>query len=269
MQTCTIHTVTVGTGYPVLMGIINTSPDSFFSGSYIPVQKILHTAEKMIHDGADIIDIGGRSTAPGSHPISEEEEKRRMIDALLQVQGTGITLSVDTMIPSVFEACLSYDIHALNDISGLKNSHLASLAADAGLPVIAMASGKIPGDSLSFSATCSLLQGITLRCQDAGIKEYILDPGIGRWITERTASADWELCRKFGELKQFNRPLLAAVSRKSFIGDLTGRTPDNRLAGTLAVTMSLLLKGAQMIRTHDVSETRDLIRVFTEMEGIC
>ncbi|MBN1167072.1 MAG: dihydropteroate synthase [Methanospirillaceae archaeon] len=268
MQTCTIDTVTVGTGLPVLMGIINTSPDSFYAGSYIPSDEILPAAEEMIQNGADIIDIGGRSTAPGSVPLPDAEEKRRMITALSEVAGTGIPISVDTMVPCVFEACLSYDIHVLNDISGLTNPKLAFLASDAGFPVIAMACRNLPGDSTSFSDTVRSLQEITIRCEKAHIREYILDPGIGRWIPERTPKKDWELCRKFCELQQFNRPLLAAVSRKSFIGDLIQKTPDNRLAGSLAVTMSLLYSGAQMVRTHDVAQTRDLIRVFTEMEGL-
>jgi dihydropteroate synthase len=103
------------------------------------------------------------------------------------------------------------------------------------------------------------------RCEAAGIDNYVLDPGIGLWTPLRSVDDDWELSRCFDEFLRYDRPLLAAVSRKSFIGNLLGREPQDRLSGSLAVTMTLLLKGASLVRTHDVKETVDTVHVFERL----
>lgn len=249
------------------MSVINISPESFFSGSYVPGDQIRRSAEMMIEQGADIIDIGARSTAPGSMVISIQEEIERVDSALKLLDGADFTISLDTMYPEVLNAAMKYDVHVANDISGLVNPEMAGLIADNNLPAILMATFRNPGDCRTFTDTRSALQTISDRADLAGVESYILDPGVGRWIPERTVEADFELCRRFGELRSFDRPLLAAVSRKSFIGSATGRKPEDRLAGTLGVTASLILSGASMIRCHDVPETRDLIDVFTLLEG--
>ena len=266
MQHCIINGIRVGGSRPVLMSVINISPESFFSGSYVPGDQIRRTAEIMIEQGADIIDIGARSTAPGSTVISIQEEIERIGSALQSLDGADITISLDTMHPEVLDAAMKYDIHVANDISGLVNPDMAGLIADSNLPAILMATSRIPGDCRTFTDTRSALQNIVDRAAHAGVESYILDPGVGKWIPERTVEADFELCRRFGELHSFDRPLLAAVSRKSFIGSATGRNPEDRLAGTLGVTTSLILSGASMIRCHDVPETRDLIDVVTLLQ---
>lgn len=263
MRSCTINGIRVDRANPVLMGVINTSPESFFSGSYVPAETIREAAETMVSLGADLIDIGARSTAPGSNSISVEEEKTRLIRALKQVDGMGIPISVDTMYPEVLETALSYDIHVVNDISGLANTDMARLIADSSIPAILMAANVKPGDCQTFRDTQATLHKVVHRAEEAGIDSYILDPGIGKWIPERSIGADFELCHRFTELHEYNRPLLAAVSRKSFLGAVTGKGPDERLAATLAATSYLLLVGASMIRTHDVAETRDLLTVTT------
>jgi dihydropteroate synthase len=103
------------------------------------------------------------------------------------------------------------------------------------------------------------------RCDAAGIDNYVLDPGIGLWTPFRSVDNDWELSRRFDEFLRYDRPLLAAVSRKSFIGNLLDREPQDRLSGSIAVTMTLLQKGAAMVRTHDVKETVDTVRVFERL----
>ena len=249
------------------MGVVNISPESFFSGSYVPEANIRKKAEEMIAQGADLIDIGARSTAPGSAPISVQEEKERITRALNSLDGSGITISVDTMHPEVLEEAIKHDIHAVNDISGLINQEMARGISESGLPAVLMAATRAPGDSCTFSETLTALRIVTERADSADIPSYILDPAIGRWIMERTPEADFELCRRFSQLTMFSRPLLAAVSRKSFIGSATGRAPDDRLAGTLGVTTWLIQAGAAMIRCHDVSETRDLIQVISSLQG--
>ena len=109
------------------------------------------------------------------------------------------------------------------------------------------------------------LQDVVARCETAGIKDYVLDPGIGIWTPFRSVEDDWTLCQHFAEFGKFDRPLLAAISRKTFIGDLLHRDPEDRLTGSLAVTLMLLEKGASVVRTHDVAQTLDVIRVFERM----
>lgn len=268
MQACTINGLPIGEGSPVrLMGVINCSPESFYRGSYVSPGETRGKSLAMIADGADLVDVGARATGPGSPPISIGVERERMIEALSALEGSGITVSVDTIHPEVLEACLRYDIHAVNDIGGLSNPRYAELVRDSGLPAILMASRSIPGDAVGFQATLETLELVVERCGEYGIREFILDPGIGRWVPERTGRDDWDLVRHFGEFRALGRPLLAAVSRKTFIGELLGRGPDARLPGSLAVALLLVMVGASMVRTHDVRETRDVLKVLWEVQG--
>jgi len=266
MQTCAIGRMKIGGDAQVhLMGVINCSPESFFRGSYVREEDLFSQACRMIEDGADIIDIGARSTAPDSPPLSTAEEARRMEAALSELSGSGIPVSVDTTQPEVLEVCLRHDIAALNDISGLADPALARIAGDAGLPAFLMASNREPGDAIGVDATIAALERVAVRARDSGITRIVLDPAIGKWTEERDFEVDWELCRHFGSFRDLGYPLLAAVSRKSFIGDLIGRPAPERLAGTLAVTWALLDQGAAIVRAHDVRETYDLIAVHGKL----
>lgn len=260
--------VTVGgDSSPKILGVMNISPESFYSDSFIPIQEIEDSAEMMIRSGADIIDLGARSTALKAPPLSIETEKERVISALKIINGIDIPISLDTRYPEVLDAALKYDISLINDISGLSNEKYAKLAADSGLPVIAMAAHEKPGDPLDISSTHKAMEKILIRAEKYGIDDIILDPGVGRWVDERSNEADWELCRRFSELKKYQRPLIAAVSRKQFIGRCLNKPPQYLLCGSLAVLYSLLESGADIVRVHDVSETRDIISVFEKMHG--
>ncbi|WAI01304.1 dihydropteroate synthase [Methanogenium organophilum] len=249
------------------MAVMNASPESFFSKSFVPPESIVTTAQRFVDDGADIIDIGARSTAPNSPVIPLSTETKRVTETLRQIEGMGIPISLDTMYPEVLDAALRYDIAAINDIHGLSSPEYAKIAADSGLPVIAMASVDAPGDVKGVEETAFALSLVVSRAAHYGIEDLILDPAIGKWTAEWEPEDDWELCRHFSEFLDFDRPLLAAVSRKTFIGDLTGRTrPEDRLAGTLAVTCSLMDRGASLIRAHDVRETADIIRVHQKLK---
>jgi dihydropteroate synthase len=218
-----------------------------------------------VEEGADILDIGARSTAPNAQAISGAEESSRIDAALKELDGTGFTISVDTMNPWVLDTCLKHEIHAVNDIAGFASEAYTKRVADAGLPAFAMATDYNPGDAVGIDATEKNLGTVVARCESAGIDNYVLDPGIGLWTPFRSFDDDWELCRHFDRFKKFDRPLLAAISRKSFIGNLVYREPEQRLAGSLVVTMYLLQKGASIVRTHDVKETLDAIRVYNRM----
>jgi dihydropteroate synthase len=137
--------------------------------------------------------------------------------------------------------------------------------AEAGLPAFLMATDYTPGDAVGLAETKTALATVIKRCEAAGIDNYILDPGIGIWTPQRSCDDNWELCRHFDEFLAFDRPLLGAISRKSFIGNLINREPEERLAASLAVTTVLLQKGASVIRTHDVKETVDTVKVFLQM----
>jgi dihydropteroate synthase len=169
------------------------------------------------------------------------------------------------MNPWILDLCLKYEIHAANDISGLSSPAYAKRVAEAGIPAILMAAEYTPGDAVGLAATHAALATVVKRCEAAGIDNYVLDPGVGVWTPFRSFDDDWELCRHYEEFQRYDRPVLAAVSRKSFIGNVVNREPQDRLAGSLAVTMTLLQKGVSLVRTHDVPETVDMIRVFERL----
>jgi len=244
------------------MGIINCSPESFFRPSYAPPKNVHKMAVSLIEGGADIIDIGARSTAPDTSVIPVNEEISRVKRSLEELKGIDIPLSLDTTRPEVLRAALHYEINAINDIGGLSNPDYARMIADSGLSPVVMAAKREPGDPKSFEEVLYALMLVEERCIQYKIESYILDPGIGRWSNERGPELDISICTDFSVFKKYKRPLLGALSRKSFIGDITGRPPEGRLAGSLAFTMMILNGGANIIRTHDVPETVDCIKVF-------
>lgn len=261
-----VKNICVGDGCsPKIMGVVNISPESFFTDSFTSCEKIFEKVCAEIDAGADIIDIGARSTALHAPPLSVAEEKDRVVTALKELRGVDAVFSLDTMYPKVLDAALRFDLSIINDISGLTNECYAKVASDSGLPVIAMAAKKVPGDPLNFFETKTSLENILSRANNFGIEKIILDPGVGRWVPERTADADWELCRNFSDLKSFGCPLLAAVSRKTFIGEATLKLPQDRLYGTLGVLFYLLLNGADILRVHDVSAAKDLVAVYGKL----
>ncbi len=266
MRHCVVNKLIIGGDAPVrLMGVINCSPESFYANSYIPTDFVHKTAVEMVEQGADLIDIGARSTAPNTQAISGSAEAERIDAALKELDGSGITISVDTMNPWVLDICLKHEIHAANDISGFSSPAYAKRLAQSGLPAFLMASNYSPGDAVGLDATMATLKTVVQRCETAGIDDYVLDPGVGYWSPLRSLDNDWDLCQNFERFSEFDRPVLAAISRKTFIGDLVKKEPEDRLAGSLAVTMVLLQKGASVVRTHDVPQTRDLISVFERM----
>jgi dihydropteroate synthase len=266
MRPCVINKLTIGGDAPPrVMGVLNCSIESFYHDSYVPTNEIHARAVAMVEAGADILDVGARSTAPNAQAISGTEEANRIDAALKELDGTGFTISVDTMNPWVLDVCLKHGIHAVNDIAGFASAAYAKRVADAGLPAFVMATDYTPGDAVGVAATEKALATVVGRCEAAGIDNYVLDPGIGIWTPFRSYDDNWELCRHFDVFARFDRPLLAAISRKSFIGNLVNREPEERLAGSLAVTMFLLQKGASIVRTHDVKETVDAIRVHERM----
>lgn len=266
MNGCTIRGLAIGDGAPVrVMGVINCSPESFYPGSYTPAHDVLGRACQLVDQGADIIDVGARSTAPGAPHITRNEEVARMEEALSSLEGSGIRVSVDTMDPVVLETCLEYDIAAVNDISGLLDPGYASIVAESGLPAFLMASIRAVGDSCTLEEAFQACAMVETRARAAGVTQYVLDPAIGLWQETRTPDFDLELCRHFSEFTIYQRPLLLAISRKTFLGRMVGKPPEGRLPASLAMTALLVARGADVVRTHDVAETRDAIIIAEQV----
>ena len=275
MQACVIgkHTsegkkkrVVVGEGI-TLMGVMNLSPDSFYTGSYVHPEELESHAAEMIATGAQVLDIGGQSTAPCAPYTDSATECERVISALkiLTDSDIAVPISIDTCNPVVLKAALHYDIDVINDVSGLVSPEYGALAADSGCAVIAMAALKRQGDPKTFPETMYALDMLCTRMERYGIDNYILDPGVGRWVPERSFDIDLELCSRFQELTVYERPLLAAISRKSFLGEIVNRPAEERLSASLAMTAWLIFQGASMIRAHDVAETKDVIAVCSKI----
>lgn len=276
MQTCVIgkhskkgkkEQVIVGEGV-TLMGILNTSPDSFYTGSYVHPNELVTRAWEMIGSGAEVLDIGGQSTAPHAPYTDSSTECDRVISALKILSDADISapISLDTCNATVLEAALHYDIDVINDVSGLVSPQYGELAADSGCAVIAMVAMKRQGDPKTFTETKHALDKLCDRMEQYGIENYILDPGVGHWVPERSFEIDLELCTRFKELFVYERPLLAAVSRKSFLGEMVNRPAEERLSATLAMTAWLIFQGVSMVRAHDVKETKDVITICSQIQ---
>ena len=272
--------VVVGGGCPVVvMGALNVSPESFHSESvYRETGALVDAALAMIEAGAALIDVGARSTAPYlDTEISDDEETRRLataVDAL--VAKLSVPVSVDTCRLDPARAALEGGARILNDVHGIRDRALARLAAEHEVGVILMAfpepTGVGRGDHRGpVAMTGELLVACLERARQAGIPDerVVLDPGIGFF---REGPVSWDVhdvvvLAGLRELSRLGRPLCVGVSRKSFIGAITGRAATaDRLAGSLAATAVAVVNGAAVIRTHDVAETVDAVRVAERIE---
>ncbi len=253
---------------PLVMGILNVTPDSFSDGGrFIDPAKAVDQALQMENDGADLIDIGGESARPGSAPVSSGDEKRRIIPVIERLAGKiRIPLSVDTWKSDVAKAAVDAGASIVNDISGfLFDSEMPGIVSAAGAGVVLMHTSGPPqtmqqntgytdlmgeiSASLAWSASLAVSAGIS--------KEAIaLDPGIG---FGKDLPSNLEILRRLGELASLGYPLLVGTSRKSFIGRILGRElPEDRISGTAATVALAVVKGASIIRVHDVKAMKDV-----------
>lgn len=263
---------TITTDLPAfIMGIVNVTPDSFWSGSRGGVER----AKKLIDDGAHLLDIGGESTRPDSEYIDEEEEIRRVVPVIEQIRKVSdIPISVDTRKYAVMKAAVEAGADILNDVSAMEDSpKLAELCAETKIPVILMHKRGIPSDMQKNTAYGNIFnevnQYLASRVQfalDAGVEtdKIILDPGIG---FGKDVESNFELIRRCGELCDGKYPVLMALSRKSCLGAITGRAVEERLSATLAADILSVLHGAFMVRVHDVAETKDTLAVYNAVQN--
>jgi len=253
---------------PLIMGIINVTPDSFFNKSRkTKLDEIVKTAQKMIEEGADILDIGGESTRPGSDPVPLEEELNRVIPAIKIIRkevSDKIPISIDTYKSVVADKALEAGADIINDISGLRfDSEMSHVASHWNVPVVIMHIKGTPKDMQKNPNYNNFLKELheyfVERISYAishGINEnnIILDPGIG---FGKRLQDNVDIFNYLTSLQMYNKPILIGASRKSMIGMiLNEKDPENRLEGTLALTAIAVEKGAHIIRVHDVKKNR-------------
>jgi dihydropteroate synthase len=243
------------------MGVLNLSPESFYSGSVASTEdEIRNKVEQLEREGADIIDIGGASTAPenvyGTRSVSEDQELLRVASVLGMIrQTTDLPLSIDTTSSRVAEKAVGLGAALVNDVSGLRRDpNMAKTVADLDVPVVLMAMCEKPCNNVTESLH-ALRESIQI-AEEAGVDSgnSIVDPGIG---FGKPAQTDYALLRELPRFAMFGHPVLVGVSRKAFIGELLGLSdPEDRLIGSVAATSIAVARGADAIRTHDVREAK-------------
>lgn len=264
------------------MGVLNVSPESFYRGSVYGGDTLLAAAQSMIDAGAALLDVGAMSTAPyGRGQIDVADERERLAAAVdVLAAKLAVPISVDTARPVVAEAALDAGATIVNDVSGLADPALVAVIAARAVPAIVMASpAAAVAAGVDVMATAdpiavvkNTLAASLARSRMAGIPaaRIVIDPGIGFFLDDRDARAAWDVAvlAHLAAVEELGHPIAVGVSRKSFIGTLTGRTdPGDRLPGSLAATAIAVLGGAALIRTHDVAETRDAVRVAERLRA--
>ena len=261
----------------LIMGILNVTPDSFYDGGrYTTPEAALNHALRMAEDGADIIDVGGESTRPGSERISVEEELSRVIPVIEKIrQRSNIPISIDTYKNEVARAAFSSGADIVNDISGLKfDNSLAEVAAEFNCTLIISHIKGSPNDmqnnvhynNLMAEIKNSLKESIS-RAESSGIKpeKIIVDPGIG---FGKRVNDNLLILKKLSEFKNLGKPIMIGSSRKSFIGKISAAQPDERLEGTIATVCAAVLNGADIVRVHDVKEVCRAVKVIDAIKNV-
>jgi dihydropteroate synthase len=261
-------------GRPLLMGIVNASPDSFSDRVRLGSldAQVAH-ALALVGDGADIIDVGGESGVTYTGVTPDELEAERVVPLVRRLVAEGVTVSVDTWKPGVARAALDAGAAMINDVSGLADSEIAELCAVSGAALVIMHTraepkqaqfpdydGDVVGDVLRFLAQrAAMAVG-----HGVGAQQIVFDPGPDFAKRPEDTIA---LLRDLRRLQALGRPLLLAVSRKYFVGAITGRAPDDRLGGTLAAVAHGVAAGAAIVRVHDVAQVGDFLRVGRVLAG--
>lgn len=263
---------------PAVMGILNVTPDSFSDGGrFAGRDSALRQAEAMSRDGAAIIDVGGESTRPGATDVSEQEELDRVLPVIeAVVDAVDVPVSIDTSKPAVMRAAVGAGAAMINDIRALREDGALEAAVELQRPVCLMhmqgqprTMQRQPGYGDVVAEVAEFLAERVRACAAAGLAEdkIIVDPGFGFGKTPRH---NIELLANLRQLRSVGRPILVGLSRKSTLGELTGRDVGDRLPASIAAAVFAVVEGAQIVRVHDVRETVDAMRVTAavlELEG--
>ena len=263
-------------GTPAVMGVLNTTPDSFSDGGeYVEKEVALSRIDQMVREGAGIVDVGGESTRPGSDPVSVETELDRTIPVLEKAISAypEVLFSIDTTKYEVASAALDAGAHIINDVSGLKKEpRFADLCAETGAAYICMHSQGDPKTMQKSPEYREVVEDIFHFLKDKinylagkGVRNVVIDPGIG---FGKTLAHNLKLVSDLAKFKELKTPILIGASRKSSIGEiLGGRQPGGRLAGTIALHYQCLVNGASIIRVHDVEEAVDSVKIFNAVQA--
>jgi dihydropteroate synthase len=258
--------------WPLLMGIVNATPDSFSDAGDHP--DLEARAAELLEAGADLIDVGGE-TASGHHPaVSAEEEIERVVPLIERIAGLGARVSVDTYKPEVAEAAIAAGAVLVNDVSGLRDPALADLCARTGAGLVVMHTRVAPKGTLldpgHYDDVVADVTGYLHERMAVAIahgvdpEQLLLDPGPD---FSKTPAQTVAVLRRLDDVRALGRPILLAISNKDFVGALTGRPPRDRLPGTLAAVAHGLEAGAHVLRVHDVAAAADFLRVRAALRG--
>jgi len=258
---------------PVVMGIVNVTPDSFFKGSvHKGNQEVLKAVEKMITDGASIIDIGAESSRPGAKPIGVEMELQRLLPVLKLIRNTfpEVFISVDTYRSEVALAVAEVGADMINDISaGELDKKMFKTVAKTKLPYIMMhmqgtpeSMQKEPNNKNVVKEVRNYLKQKMESAQEAGIKQLIIDPGFG---FGKTLEHNYELLNSLDSFQKLKVPILVGVSRKGMIQKVIGQSAEDSLNGTSVVNTIALMKGASILRVHDVKEAVEAVKIIRQL----
>jgi dihydropteroate synthase len=260
-------------GFPLVMGILNTTPDSVSDGQrYLTLDAQLERAREIAAAGAHLIDVGGESGRTDRAAVSEDDEIARVLPLVEALAADGVLVSVDTWKPRVARAVVDAGAVMLNDVSGLHAPELAQIAAESGAALVLMHTRagpkeeRFPGYVDPLADVESMLRGLIARAHELGVPDdqLVIDPGPD---FAKTPAETVAVLRRMKELDALGRPQLLAVSRKYFVGAITGRPPLERLGGTLAALAHGLDHGAAILRVHDVAAVTDFLRVRAVLAG--
>lgn len=253
---------------PLVMGILNATPDSFYTGTGTDPEKAVAHGRDMLEAGVDIIDVGGESTRPGAAPVSQNEEVRRLEPVVRALANLGAVVSVDTRNAPVMAAALGWGARIINDVSALEGRGSLDTIARSGASVVLMHMQGEPGTmqrdptyELASLDVADYLAGRIAACIDAGIQlsRIVVDPGIG---FGKTVAHNLEILARLSMLHGLGCGVLVGLSRKSTIGRISGAAVEARLPGSIAGALHALGQGAQVLRVHDVAETRQAIAIW-------
>jgi dihydropteroate synthase len=255
----------LGRGRPVIMGVVNVTPDSFSDGGrFLDPQRAIEHARRLAADGADILDIGAESTRPygGMVAVSREEELRRLAPVLPEVAALGVPVSIDTMKASIASVALAAGASIVNDVWGLqRDPDMARVVAEHAVPVVIMHNRDAADPAIDIMADIAAFFTRSLDIAErASIARdmIVLDPGIGFGKTPQQSII---AIARLGELKLFGLPLLIGASRKRFIDSISPAPPNQRIGGSIVSHLVAVENGATIVRTHDVAETVQALRV--------
>jgi dihydropteroate synthase len=260
---------------PIVMGILNITPDSFYAGSrFLENNRIIDTVGRMIEDGATILDIGGQSTRPGAEKIAADEEAERVVPVIEKIRKTfpNLFISVDTYYAAVARPSVIAGADIVNDISaGLLDPGMPEAVVQLNVPIIAMHMKGTPQTMQGLAHYEHLIPEILeyfieriSHLEAAGIKDIILDPGFG---FAKTIEQNFLLLAGLENLKILQKPVLAGLSRKSMIYKTLKTTPEASLNGTTALNTIALTKGANILRVHDVKEAAECIKLTSQLQS--